>query len=54
MKSGKLSLRLTPRLHTDLAEEAKTQGVSINLLINEFLARQLEASKKQRKERKES
>jgi antitoxin HicB len=36
--SGKLSLRMQPSLHARLAEIAKTQEVSLNLLINTTLS----------------
>lgn len=36
--SGKLSLRMAPSLHARLAEIAKRQGISLNLLINTTLS----------------
>jgi antitoxin HicB len=36
--SGKLSLRMAPSLHARLADIAKRQGISLNLLINTALA----------------
>lgn len=36
--SGKISLRMAPSLHARLAEIAKRQGISLNLLINTTLA----------------
>ncbi|HEV7787176.1 MAG TPA: type II toxin-antitoxin system HicB family antitoxin, partial [Thermoanaerobaculia bacterium] len=36
--SGRLSLRMTPSLHAQLAKLAVRKGVSLNLLINTILA----------------
>jgi predicted HicB family RNase H-like nuclease len=38
--SGKLNVRMSKELHRRLALESKTQGISLNTLINTKLARQ--------------
>lgn len=37
--SGKLHIRMNPELHARLAQEAVRHGVSLNVLINEKLAK---------------
>lgn len=39
--SGNLPLRISPELHAQLAETAKTQGVSINQLIQKSMEKAL-------------
>lgn len=39
--SGRILLRISKNLHKQLVESAKKQGVSLNLLLNEYLANQL-------------
>lgn len=43
--SGRFVIRMPSFLHRDLAEEAKKSGVSLNLLINNFLSSGLEIKK---------
>ena len=51
LPSGKFMVRTSPRLHAQLVERAKEEGISLNLLVNLLLAQNLilrQVSKKER------
>ena len=48
-RSGKIALRIPAELHDELADEAERQGVSLNSLIQTFLAGAIGWRKSRRK-----
>ena len=53
LPSGKFVVRTSRRLHAQLVEQAKEEGISLNLLVNELLAQNIILRMREKEEEKQ-